>query len=306
MVSYRSRVGGLHAQNHGRPSRGRARYNRADNDASPAKTIEAGCLAALDHARGAVQGANAVGVFDHCSPACPLCFSTLRGGAPATTTALHAAVDARPASAGTVSPWTIAPGAAARPDETLRGVGAMSSAGAPRHRRDVRWVSTRREPRPCRPDRRDACSCGGPSAGRRRVTAQRARRGIAARPTSGAPTPRAGPGRRSCCRTCAGRSSSSSRGGRGPGPCPGRGPGPAAVVAAPPRPPRGPSAPCSWSQSLGRPCSPCLRAGIESFVRVDQRAHRSAYAKAVLTGDGSSLRARSPWSAGPRRPAAPS
>jgi len=63
------------------------------NDASPAKTIEAGCLQALDGACGAVQGANAVGVFGDCSSCLSAHFSTLRGACPATSTALHASVD---------------------------------------------------------------------------------------------------------------------------------------------------------------------------------------------------------------------
>jgi hypothetical protein len=63
------------------------------NDASPAKTIEAGCLQALDGACGAVQGANAVGVLNDCSSCLSAHFSTLREACPATTTALHASVD---------------------------------------------------------------------------------------------------------------------------------------------------------------------------------------------------------------------
>ena len=63
------------------------------NDATPAKTIEAGCLAALDDVCGAVQGANAVGVLDDCSACLSAHFATLREACPATTTALHASVD---------------------------------------------------------------------------------------------------------------------------------------------------------------------------------------------------------------------
>ena len=63
------------------------------NDASPTKTIAPGCLAALDGACGAVQGANAVGAFGDCSSCLSAHFSTLRGACPATTTALHASVD---------------------------------------------------------------------------------------------------------------------------------------------------------------------------------------------------------------------
>lgn len=61
--------------------------------ATPAKTVAAACLAALDGVCGQVQGANPVGALDDCSSCLTAHFATLAGACPATATALHAAVD---------------------------------------------------------------------------------------------------------------------------------------------------------------------------------------------------------------------